>query len=68
MLGLLIKKNYPGLVTIDGIEKPPNMWSDFYKVKDADEVPLASVIKREFWMSLHRTALPILRICWTSLK
>jgi hypothetical protein len=26
------------------------------------------MIKREFWVSLHRTALPILRICWTSLK
>jgi hypothetical protein len=68
MLGLLIKKNYPGLVTIDGIEKPSNKWLDFYKVKDADEVPLASMIKREFWVNLHRTALPILRIRWTSLK
>jgi hypothetical protein len=37
-----------GLVTIDGIQKPPNKWSEFYKAKDADEVPLADVIKREF--------------------
>lgn len=57
MLGLLLKKHYPGLVTIDGIQKPPNKWPDFYKVKDADEVPLADVIKREFWVSLHRMAL-----------
>jgi hypothetical protein len=57
MLGLLVKKHYPGLVTIDGIQKPPNKWLEFYKVKDADEVSLVDVIKREFWVSLHRTSL-----------
>jgi len=57
MLGHLVKKHYPSLITIDGIQKPPNKWPEFYKVKDADEVPLADVIKREFWVSLHRTAL-----------
>jgi hypothetical protein len=31
-------------------------------------VTLADKIKREFWVSLHRTALPILRIHWMSLK
>jgi len=57
MLGLLVKKHYPGLVTIDGIQKPPNKWPEFYKVKDADEVALDDVIKRDVWVSFHRMAL-----------
>jgi hypothetical protein len=40
-----------------GSKSHPIKWPEFYKVKDADEVPLADVIKREFWVSLHRTAL-----------
>jgi hypothetical protein len=67
MLGLLIKKNFPGLVTIDGREKVPRHWPNFFKVVDRN-VTLADKIKRELWVSLHRTALPILRIHWMSLK
>jgi hypothetical protein len=67
MLGLLIKKNFPGLVTIDEREKVPQHWLNFFKVVDGN-VTLADKIKREFWVSLHRSALPILRICWMSLK
>jgi hypothetical protein len=47
MLGLLIKKNFPGLVTIDGREKVPQHWQDFFKEVDGN-VTLADNIKREF--------------------
>ena len=69
MLGLLIKKHYPGLVTCDdGTKAVPWHWPDFFKVRDEYEVPIGTKIKREFWVSLHCTALSILRIRWTFLK
>ena len=69
ILGLLIKKHYPGLITRDdGTKAVPWHWPDFFKVKDEYDVPIGTKIKREFWVSLHCTALSILRIRWTFLK
>jgi hypothetical protein len=60
MLGLLIKKHYPGLIELeDGRKVVPWHWPDFYKVKDAQGVSSATKIKTEFWVSLHCTALSI---------
>jgi len=68
MLGLLIKKHYPGLIELDdGTKVVPWHWSDFYKVKDAHEVPIATKIKMEFWVSSYCTALSI-HIRWTFLN
>ena len=69
ILGLLIKKHYPGLITLDdGTKAVPWHWPDFFKVKDEYDVPIGTKIKREFWVSLHCTALSILRIRWMFLK
>jgi hypothetical protein len=68
--GLLIKKHYPGLVTIEGREIVPEKWHHFFLVKDVktDEV-LADKIKREFWVSLCIAPhISILRIRWTFFK
>jgi hypothetical protein len=46
--GLLIKKHYPGLVTIGGKEIVPDKWEHFYQVKDVHDEILAVKIKREF--------------------
>jgi hypothetical protein len=45
--GLLIKKHYPGLVTVEGREIVPEKWHHFFLVKDVktDEV-LTDKIKR----------------------
>jgi len=60
MLGLLIKKHYPGLIELeDGRKVVPWHWSDFYKAKDAQGVSIATKIKAEFWVSLNCTALSI---------
>jgi hypothetical protein len=55
--GLLIKKHYPGKVTHKGRHEPPFTWDHFYSVLDTNGVPIAQIIKAEFWVSHHRTAL-----------
>lgn len=72
MQGLIIKKNFPGLIWVDGVQKVPQHWPDYSKVvlelDGGVTVTLAEKIKREFWVSLHPSALPILRIQQMSFK
>lgn len=49
--GLLIRENYPGLVTHAGVAQPPMKWEHFYSVSVGNET-LAAKIKRELWVSL----------------
>jgi hypothetical protein len=69
ILSLLIKEYYPGLVTIDGVRKPPMKWEHFHlhtvpvlEPEGSDRAgspaheSLADKIKREFWVSFHRNA------------
>lgn len=55
--GLLIKKHYPGFVTHKGRREPAFTWDHFYSALDENDVPIAQVIKDEFWVSHHRTTL-----------
>jgi hypothetical protein len=67
--GLLIKKHYPGFVTIGGKEIVLDKWEHFYQVKDVHVEILAVKIKREFWVSLCIAPhISILRIRWTFFK
>lgn len=82
ILSLLIKEYYPGLVTIDGVRKPPMKWEHFHlhtvpalepEGSDLAGSParesLAEKIKREFWVSVFiATHFSILHIRWTFLK
>ena len=54
---LLLRKHYPGRVTHAGVTGPPWSWEHFASIVDPDHGTLATRVKREFWVSLHRTAL-----------
>jgi hypothetical protein len=57
ILGLLLKTHYPGIVDFAGKREPAYTFDHYFNGLDAEEENKAVRVKRDFWVSLHRTTL-----------
>jgi hypothetical protein len=57
ILGLLCKTHFPGLVDYAGKREPANTFDHYANALDAEAENKMVRVKRDFWVSLHRTTL-----------
>jgi hypothetical protein len=57
ILGLLCRTHFPGLVDYAGKREPAYTFDHYANAPDAEAENKMVRVKRDFWVSLHRTTL-----------